>query len=472
MQETIAPPERLNYSTEEIAALYEAQQHFFRQGFTKPYAFRKGQLNVLKAVIKRNEQAILEALKQDLGKSGFEAYATEIGIVYEEINHAQKNLRMWIQPARVPTPLTFFPSSSKVYNDPLGMVLIMSPWNYPINLIMAPLIAAIAAGNTVLLKPSELAPATEAVITKIINETYEPEYIAIVSGPGQLVVSELIEKYHLDHIFFTGSTAIGKKIMAAAAQQLSPVTLELGGKSPCIVASDAKLEYAAKKIAWSKWINAGQTCVAPDYLLLHESIKEKFIAKLVAQTEKMFGKNAQQSTDYPRIINDKRWQTLNGYLQEGNIIFGGKTDQDDKYISPTIIENVTAENKLMRDEIFGPILPIITYKNNEEVLEWINKNPYPLAFYLFTESKSNESYFLDKVRFGGGCINNGLIHLGNPNLPFGGVGFSGVGQYHGKDGFDTFTHKKSILKSPCWFDLPVWYAPFKDKIKLLKKLMK
>jgi aldehyde dehydrogenase (NAD+) len=472
MLDTITPTDKLNYNTEEIAELIEAQQHFFHQGFTKPYAFRKGQLNVLKAVIKRNEQAIIEALRADLGKSPFEAYATEIGVIYEEINHAQKNLRMWMQPKRAATPFTLFPSSSKVYNDALGIVLIMSPWNYPVNLIMAPLIAAIAAGNTILLKPSEQASATEALITKLINDTYEPEYIAVINGPGQLITTELIEKYHLNHIFFTGSTAVGKKIMAAAAQQLSPVTLELGGKSPCIVASDAKLEYAAKKIAWSKWINAGQTCVAPDYVLVHENIKEKFVEKLIAHTEKMFGKNPQQSADFPRIINDNRWQKLNSYLQEGHIVFGGQTDRSDKYISPTIIEKISAESNLMKEEIFGPILPIITFKSNEEVLEWINANPYPLAFYLFTESKTNESFFLDKVRFGGGCINNGLVHLGNPNLPFGGVGFSGMGQYHGKAGFDTFTHKKSVLKSRSWFDLPVWYAPFKDKINLLKKLMK
>jgi aldehyde dehydrogenase (NAD+) len=457
---------------DQIAEIYRAQKYFFDQGITHPYRFRKAQLHVLKQAIKRREQDILDALKTDLGKSAFEAYGTEIGVVYEEINHAIKKLKSWMKPRRVNTPITYWPSNSRIYKAPLGCVLIISPWNYPFNLVMAPLVAAIAGGNTVMLKPSEHASATEAVITSIIDETFEPDYICVLNGNGEQITNELLANYHFDHIFFTGSLQVGKKIMSAAAKYLSPVTLELGGKSPCIVASDAKLDYAAKKVAWSKWINAGQTCVAPDYVLIHESVYDSFKEKLVAETKKMFGENAIESPDFPRIINEKRWQTLHHYLNDGNIVFGGLSDRSQLYIEPTIVENVSSEDAIMKEEIFGPILPVIPFKTNNEVVEWINRNPYPLALYLFTESKSNQDFFIERVRFGGGCINNGLIHVGNPNLPFGGVGNSGIGKYHGKAGFDTFTHEKSIMKSRSWFDLPVWYAPFKDKLKLVKKLMK
>lgn len=472
MPDSREPRSTLNYTAKEIETLYRDQQSFFKSGVTRPYAFRKAQLNVLKQAIKRNEQALLEALEKDLHKSSFESFGTEIGLVYEEINYAIKNLRQWMQPERVSTPLLFFPSSSKIYHDPLGTVLIISPWNYPFNLLIAPLVAAIAAGNTILLKPSELACETEIVINMLIAATFEKEYICTINGPGHLVVSSLIEKYRLDHICFTGSIQVGKKIMEAAAKQLTPVTLELGGKSPCIVAADANLDFAAKKIAWSKWVNAGQTCVAPDYLLVHEKVKDKLIEKLVAATEKMFGKNAQQSKDYPRMINGKRWEIVAAYLAEGNIVYGGHHDASDRYISPTLVDGINDESKLMQEEIFGPVLPVITYKEDGEVLRWVDKNPCPLACYIYTERKGTAQFFLENIRFGGGCINNGLVHLGNPALPFGGVGNSGMGQYHGKEGFASFTHKKSVLKSPGWFDLPLWYPPYKNHIRFLKKLMK
>lgn len=460
------------YSEKEIESLYSDQQTFFKTGVTKPYAFRKAQLNVLKKAIQRNEEALIAALRKDLHKSGFESYGTEIGLVYEEIAYALKHLRQWMQPERVSTPFLFFPSSSKIYHEPLGTVLIFSPWNFPFYLLMTPLVAAIAGGNTIILKPSEIASETEIAINLLINETFEKEYICTINGPGQQVVSSLVEKHHLDHICFTGSIPVGKKIMEAAAKQLSPVTLELGGKSPCIVTADANLDHAAKKIAWGKWLNAGQTCVAPDYLLVHESVKEKLVAKLVAVTEKMFGKDVQQSPDYPRMINERRWQAVVDYLTEGNILYGGQYDEADRYIAPTIVDNLHDSDKLVQEEIFGPILPVLTYKTNEEALACINKNPYPLACYIYTQQKNTEQFFIDNIQFGGGCINNCLVHLGNPALPFGGVGYSGTGQYHGREGFITFTHKKSVLKSPTWFDFPLWYAPFKDHLRFLKKLMK
>lgn len=459
------------YTALEIETIYQGQHQFFKSGVTKPYAFRKAQLNVLKAAIKRHEQMILDALQKDLGKSNFESFATEVGLVYGEIDHVLKHLQEWMRSKRVATPLTFFPSTSKIHYDPLGTVLIISPWNYPFNLAIMPLVAAMAGGNTVILKPSELATETEIIINTIIAETFEPEYIATVNGSGQLV-SHMIETHHFDHIFFTGSTAVGKKIMQAAAKQLSPVTLELGGKSPCIVAEDASISFAAKKIAWSKWINAGQTCVAPDYLLVHERVKDKLVQQLIAVTEKMFGKDPQQSPDYPRIINEKRWRTITGYLQEGNILYGGASDIADRYIAPTIIDHITAGDSLAQEEIFGPVLPIITYKNREEVLQWVEKNPYPLACYIYTANKKTAAYFTGNIRFGGGCINNGLVHLGIPDLPFGGVGYSGMGQYHGKDGFLSFTHQKSMFTTPTWLDMPLMYAPFKDHIKYLRKLMR
>jgi aldehyde dehydrogenase (NAD+) len=339
--------------------------------------------------------------------------------------------------------------------------------------MIAPLVAAIAGGNTTILKPSELAPATEAIITTIIEETFEPEFVAVLRGAGQLLGPQLIERHHLDHIFYTGSTAVGRIIMQHAAQQITPVTLELGGKSPCIVDETANIGWAAKKIAWGKFLNAGQTCVAPDYVLVHESVKDKLVAALSKQLETMYGSDPQQSPDYPRIINHRRFQTLLGYLDDIKLLHGGQHDESDLYIAPSIVEAPGEEHALWHNEIFGPILPIRTYQTKEEVLQIISNNPYPLALYLFSSSKDAERFYMEKVRFGGACINNTIIHLANPDLPFGGVGYSGMGQYHGYEGFRTFTRQKSILKSGTWFDTPVWYPPVKSwYIKALKQLLR
>lgn len=463
--------EKLPIPDVETGNIYHLQQEFFKTGVTRSFTFRKGQLGVLKKAVKRYENDIFAALEKDLGKSAFESYATEVGLFYEEIEYMLRHLAEWMKPRRVQTPLTLFPSSATIYPQPLGCVLIISPWNYPFNLVMMPLAAAIAAGNTVIIKPSELAPESEKIITTIISETFEPEYIAVIHAEGPMV-SQVIASHHFDHIFFTGSTAVGSKIMEAAAKQLSPVTLELGGKSPCIVAKDAALDFAAKKIAWSKWTNAGQTCVAPDYLLVHQSVKDALLAKIAEVTTRMFGEDASKSPDYGRIINKKRWEIVAGYLGEGDIYYGGKTDAGDRYISPTILTGVDAGSRLMQEEIFGPVLPVISYREKEEVLAWVEKNPYPLACYVYTENRKTAQFYIDNIRFGGGAINNGLVHLGNPNLPFGGVGYSGMGAYHGRSGFDVFTHYKSIQKTQKWFDLPMIYPPYKGNLKWLKRVMK
>jgi aldehyde dehydrogenase (NAD+) len=456
----------------EVARIYLAQQAYFRTGATRPYAFRKKQLQLLMAAIQSNEKFITEALYKDLRKSSFEAFGTEIGPTYAEIKHTLHGLRQWMQPQKVETPLLFFPSTSTIIPDPLGIVLTIGPWNYPLLLMITPLISSIAGGNTAILKPSDEALHTGKVIEKIIKETFDESYIAVIQCPGPQVGAEMIEKYHFDHIFFTGSVRVGKLVMEMAAKHLSPVTLELGGKSPCIIDKEVSLGYAARKVAWSKLINAGQTCVAPDYVLVHEQVKDAFIEELKSAFNKMMRDNPQHSPDFGRMINTKRFQAVSSYLAEGKIIFGGETDETDLYIAPTIIEGVKITDKVMQEEIFGPVLPIITYSSKLEVLDWIERNPYPLALYVYTNSKSTEKFYMEQVRFGGGCINNGVIHLGNPDIPFGGVGTSGIGQYHGKQGFDTFTRPKSIMKSPTWFDVPLWYAPYKNHLKWIKLLFK
>lgn len=451
-----------------ISGTFRAQQDFFRSGATRPYAFRKAQLLRLLKSIQDNEQLISQALYKDLRKSEFEAYGSEIGILYKEIRHTLRHLKEWMESRRVATPMLFFPSSSRIVPDPLGTVLIIGPWNYPFLLAMNPLVSAIAGGNTAFVKPSEQAPHTAEIVEKIINECFDPSFVAVFQGPGHIVAPAIIEENRFDHIFFTGNITIGKRIMEMATAHLTPVTLELGGKSPCIIDREANLDHAARKVAWSKIFNAGQTCVAPDYLLVHADVKDLFLVKLKAAFVRMLGDDPQKSPDYGRLINRKRFDAVAGYLKEGQVVFGGQTDPDDLYIAPTILDGVSIHDKVMQEEIFGPVLPVITYQHREEVLDWIERNPYPLALYLFTSSRESERFYVQNVRFGGGCINNGIIHLGNPDLPFGGVGASGMGQYHGKHGFDVFTRPKSILRTPTWFDVPLWYAPYGNNLKWVK----
>ncbi|HSK12920.1 MAG TPA: aldehyde dehydrogenase family protein [Phnomibacter sp.] len=463
----------LNLGQQQIDQIVAAQKAFFNSGVTRSYTFRKAQLNVLKAAIQRKEKDILNALFKDLRKSTFDAYGTEVGYVYADISHTQRHLRQWMQTKQVNTPVMFAPASSKVIYDPLGTVLIISPWNYPFQLLFSPLVAAIAGGNTAILKPSELAPATEAVMAELIGETFEPEYIAMIRGDGQLLGPQLIERHHLGHIFYTGSTRVGSIIMQQAARQLTPVTLELGGKSPCIVDETANIEWAAKKIIWGKLMNAGQTCVSPDHVLVHEKVKGELVAAMKRHIVQMHGQDPEQSPYYGRIINKRRFQTLVKYLDGVEVLHGGTFNEEGLFFSPTLVAVHDKDHPLWREEIFGPILPIATFHNREEVLDILSADPYPLSLYLFTGSRDAEKAFVEKLRFGGGCINNTLVHLGNPDLPFGGVGYSGMGQYHGIEGFRTFTRPKSIMRSSTLVDAPLWYPPVKSwYLKVLRRLMK
>ncbi|MEP6627984.1 MAG: aldehyde dehydrogenase family protein, partial [Ginsengibacter sp.] len=414
---------------------------------------------------------ISDALFADLGKSKEESWATETGLLLGEIKYAVKHLRRWMKPKRVSTGLVTFPSSAKIYRDPLGVVLIISPWNYPVQLSLVPLIGAIAAGNCAVLKPSEMAPATEKLIAKIIKETFNENYITVVTGNGADVIPAMINAFHFNHIFFTGSTAVGKAVYKLAADQLIPVTLELGGKSPCIVESDADLKVAAKRIVMGKFLNAGQTCIAPDYILVKESVKEKLLNELSETIEQFYTADPSASYDYGKIINQKRFQKLASFLSEGTIFYGGKTDESKLYIQPTILTDITLADSVMKEEIFGPILPVLTFTTTDDAINIVRENNSPLSFYLFTKNKSIEADWLRRTTFGGGCINNTVYHFANLNMPFGGIGNSGIGSYHGRKTFEIFSHAKPVLKTGTWLDPGIKYPPLKGKINLLKKFI-
>ena len=452
--------------------IFESQVGFFNAQQTKSIAFRIEQLKKLKSAILMHEKAIYDALYKDLRKSTYEAFGSEIGQVIKEIDFAIRHLPSWSSPKRVATPLMFFPSTSRIHRDPLGTVLIIAPWNYPFFLSISPLVSAIAGGNTAILKPSEESAHTALVVEDIISTTFSSNYIHVVQGIGGEVIPAMLNEVRFDHVFFTGSTEVGQKIMEMAAKKLVPVTLELGGKSPCIVDQSAALDYTAKKIAWSKLMNAGQTCVAPDYVLVHRSVKDQLVAKLTHNFKQMLGDDPSKSEDFGRIINTKRFKSILSYLSQGKLVTGGRHNEADCYIEPTIIEDISINDSVMQNEIFGPVLPIITYDSNDEVIQWIEKNPFPLSLYIYAENKKVQDYFISSVRFGGCSINNGIIHLANPHLPFGGVGPSGTGQYHGKFGFETLTRPKAVLHSMSWFDVPLWYAPYKGKAELLRKIFK
>ena len=448
-------------------SLYDAQKAFFKTGETKTYEFRKQQLKKLENVLRSNSALIDEAMLKDLYKHHQEVYMTELGPTYEEIKVQLKGLLKWMQPQTVPTPLYLLPATTKLYPEPVGQTLIISPWNYPFLLTFRPVAGAIAAGNTILIKPSEQSEHSAAVMQKIINENFPAEYMHVITGEGTEVIPALLEHFYFGHVMFTGSTVTGKKIMEMAAKQLSPVTLELGGKTPCVVDETANIKMAAKRIVWGKLLNCGQVCVAPDYLVVHETVKEKLIEEIIFNIEKTYSKDQQQSDHYGRIINRKRYDAVVKYLKEGTIVYGGQTNATEKFIAPTLLENVIADAAVMQEEIFGPVLPVFTFREKEEVLQLIEKNPYPIAFYLFTTNKQNEKYFVKNVQFGAGCINETLYQLGNSNIPFGGIGTSGMGSYLGKFSFDTFTHYKGVIKKANWFEPFFRYPPFnKTKLKL------
>lgn len=452
--------------------MLSAARRYFNSGATRTYAFRKAQLQKLKQAILAHEAAINQALYQDLKKNLEEVYASELGLLLAEITVTLKNLRRWMKPVRTGTNLLNLPSSSKIYRDPLGVVLIISPWNYPLQLLLIPLVGAIAGGNCAIIKPSELAPATAAVIEKIIAAAFPPEFIKVIQGDGATVVPDMMNAFRFDHVFYTGSIPVGKIIYQLAAKDLVPVTLELGGKSPAIVEADANLAVAARRIVLGKFINAGQTCIAPDYLLVHTSIKNELLAKMKETIQQFYGADAAGSYDYGKIINEKRFFALVDYLKQGNIICGGQHDKNKLYIAPTVLDNVSMDSSLMKEEIFGPLLPVHSFTTEEEAMQLVQQNANPLALYLFTSSKNKEKRWMESIPFGGGCINNADWHFTNHHLPFGGVGNSGMGAYHGKFTFDVFTRQKSVLKSPVWFDPAIKYPSFKGKLKLFKWLIR
>ncbi|TLS36133.1 aldehyde dehydrogenase [Pseudalkalibacillus caeni] len=455
---------------ENYHSLLLKQKDYFAANKTKDVSFRLHQLKKLKKAIQNYEAELIKALKTDLNKSKTEAYMTEIGIIYEEINFVVKHLKDWAKPKTVKTPITHVGSKSKIYPEPYGSVLVIAPWNYPFQLAVAPLIGAMAAGNCAVMKPSELTPETSRVLSRLVQDTFDEEYISVVEGAVE--TSQALLKEDFDKIFFTGSTAVGKIIMEAAAKTLTPVTLELGGKSPCIVHKDANLELAAKRIVWGKFLNAGQTCVAPDYLLVHHEMKESLLEQMKITIREFYGENALQNENFTHIVSERHFDRLSNFLSDGNLVVGGKTERSSLIIEPTILDNISWDDPVMEDEIFGPILPVLTYKNVGDAIEQVNSRPKPLALYVFSEEEEIQQTVIDHISFGGGCINDTVYHLSSPYLPFGGVGASGMGAYHGKGSFDVFSHEKSILKQTTRFDIPLRYPNTKNALKKLKLIFK
>lgn len=445
-------------------------QSFFESGRTLDVDFRLDQLKKLYRVLKKNEKRILRALFLDLRKSSFEAYATEVGLCLKEIRHTIRHLKEWSRPQPVSVPLTLQPGEAFIQPHPYGTVLIFSPWNYPFQLLVGPMIGAIAAGNVVLAKPSELAPETSKVLREIFGENFDQNFIHIMEGDAE-VAKQLLE-LQWDYIFFTGGTRIGKLVMKQAAEHLTPVTLELGGKSPAWIDASAPLETSLRRVLWGKFMNAGQTCVAPDYLLLHESHQTGFRKMSERILREFFGEEPKRSLDYGRIINTAHFERLLELLKEQKILLGGQYEAAQKYISPTLIEDPQLDSPLMKEEIFGPLLPVLTYRQESEVHKVLKKNPKPLAFYLFSKDKKLQKKMIEQYSFGGGVINDCLTHLAVPDLPFGGIGSSGMGHYHGKSSFETFSHSKSILKRGLWPDPNLRYPPYEKKLSLLRKILR
>lgn len=445
---------------------------FFNTQQTKDISFRKEQLKKLSKAIKSYESDILEALYTDLGKNKVEAYATEIGITLKSIKNARKELKNWTKTKNVDTPLYLFPTKSYIKKEPYGTVLIIAPFNYPFQLVFEPLIGAIAAGNTAIIKPSELTPNVARVIKRLINETFDANYIEVIEGG----IEETQTLIHLpfDYVFFTGSENVGKIVYQAASENLVPVTLEMGGKSPVIVDETANIKVASERICFGKFTNAGQTCVAPDYILVHESVKDDLITALSKTLREFYGQNIPQSPDYGRIVNLKHYHRLTSLLNSAqmNIVFGGHSDEDERYIEPTLLDHVTNDSAIMQEEIFGPILPILTYQSLDEAIAFIHQRPKPLSLYLFSEDENATQRVINDLSFGGGAINDTLMHLANPKLPFGGVGASGMGRYHGKYSFDTFTHEKSYIFKSTRLESGVHLPPYKGKFKYIKAFFK
>ena len=454
----------------DIPKLVSAQKHFFASQQTKDISFRKNALRKLQSELFKREADIVQALYNDFKKSEYEAIMTETSIVYSELKMAIKNIEKWNKPRKVLPSILNFPSSAKIYSEPYGTVLIIAPWNYPFQLAISPLIGAIASGNTIVLKPSELTPHTSTIVREIIEAVFDERHVAVIEG-GVPVAQELLT-LRWDYIFFTGSVNVGRIVAKAAAEFITPVTLELGGKSPCVVDDSASIKLAAKRIAWGKFINGGQTCIAPDYILIHKSQKDSFVEAIKEVITLAYGDDPEQSSDFPRIVNTRNFERLAIMLENEKILIGGKTNKDDCYISPTLIDEPSLDSEVMKGEIFGPILPIISYETEEDIATIIGKYDKPLAFYIFSNKSEFAKKLIQQYSFGGGTINDTTVHFANHRLPFGGVGESGIGGYHGKQTFDTFSHKKGIVSRGTWLDVPTRYAPYKGKLNQLKNLMK
>ncbi|KTC90618.1 aldehyde dehydrogenase [Fluoribacter dumoffii] len=453
-----------------IRTVVEEQRKFAADGTAKAIDFRKQQLQKLKNILKQNEQLLSEALYADIKKSQFETYLTELALIYHELDKAIKYVHKWAKPKAIRTELVSQPGKSFILPEPYGTTLIIGAWNYPYQLTLSPLVAAMVAGNTSIIKPSELPKNTSSALAKILNSNFDPAYLYVAEG-GIEVTQELLDM-RFDKIFFTGSTAVGKIVAKAAAEHLTPITLELGGKSPCLVFADADLKISAQRIVWGKFLNAGQTCIAPDYLLVEEKIYHPFMEELKSQISKIIGSNPMESESYTRIINQKHVQRLKKLIDPQKLFSGGQVIETENYIEPTLLKDVSFADEIMKEEIFGPILPVIPFTNLESVLCEIKSRPRPLSLYIFGKDSQVQSQILHEVSFGGGCINDVIMHICNSNLPFGGVGDSGMGNYHGEAGFKTFSHYKSILKRPFWFELPLKYRPYTQlKQKIIRTIM-
>ncbi len=454
-----------------IAEITQKQRVFFASGRTLEVSFRREQLRILKQALARHEGQIFAALKRDLNKPAFESYVGDTALAMREIKHALKNLSSWTRPKKVKTPIAYFPARSYVYPEPYGVSLIMVPWNFPVQLTLNPLVGSMAAGNCSIIKPSEHAANTSSVLAKIISDNFAPGYISLVEGGPETAQALLAEKF--DCIFFIGGPSIGKKVMEAAARNLTPITLELGGKIPCIVDSDIDLAVAARRITWGKFFNAGQSCVAVDYLLAQKDIKRDLIEHIKNNIYEFYGSDPSKSPDYPRIINKAHVERLSRLLREGRIVCGGRTDPDSLYISPTIIDEVSMGHEIMRDEIFGPILPVLEYDRLSDAIALVNERSKPLSLYFFSRDKDKQRKVLREIQSGAGCINDTVLHETTTALPFGGIGGeSGIGKYHGKASFDAFSHSRGLIRNSFFLDLKFRYPPYKNHLKLIRKIFK
>lgn len=453
-----------------IPELLKSQKDFFKTGKTKAVNFRRESLINLKKELIKRENDIIEALAKDFKKPAFESVLTETTVVLSDLDLMIKNINKWSKPKRVTPALLNFPSTDRLYSEPYGQTLIITPWNYPYQLAIAPMVASIAAGNTVVLKPSELTPNTSDLLKEIISSVFIPEHVSIVQGNVDASTKLLAQRW--DYIFFTGSVNVGKIVAKAAAEYLTPVTLELGGKNPCIIDETANIKLTAKRLVWGKFLNAGQTCIAPDYILIHQSKKEAFYSAMQDQINNAYSNTPEDSKDFARIINNKNFERLTKMLINENCVIGGQTNKEDLYIAPTLIEEPKLNSEVMKDEIFGPILPVLSYQNETDLERIISSYNKPLSLYVFSTNSAKAKHLIQKFSFGGGCINDTIIHFANHRLPFGGVGNSGIGAYHGRHTFDTFSHKKGVVKKANWLDLQMRYAPYKGKLGFIRKVIK